>query len=89
MDSECIKYATCPEGKPTLKAPKDRRGACDFYYPSFCSRCSDYQPIVNVLERKTVFLENLTDGQFLKLQAKVHDLEDKLRPITKKKTRYD
>ena len=85
MDSKCLKYDDCAESHPTLKAPGDRRGDYDFYYPSFCSRCSDYIPQTNVIERRTVYLENLTDGQFLRMQARLATLEDKLRPITKKK----
>lgn len=45
-----------------------------------------------IIERKTVFVENLTDGKFLKLQALVHNLSEKLEKhltSTKKKQYRD
>jgi len=45
-----------------------------------------------IIERKTVYRENLTDGKFLQLQAQVHSLQEKVNRLTtdkKKKSRYD
>ncbi len=38
--------------------------------------------------RETHYIENLTDGQFLKLQALVHDLQDRLNRFIDKKKKY-
>ena len=49
--------------------------------PDFpCFGCGDYEPIptCNVVEGKTVYCENVTDGKFLKLQAEVRALKEKV-----------
>ena len=53
------------------------------YMPSDCP-CSGYNPlpIVEVVERKTVYTENVTAGKFLKLQAEVRNLQDKIGRLT-------
>ncbi len=42
-----------------------------------------------IIQKETVYLENLTDGKFLQLQALVHSLQEKVERITTdKKKRY-
>ena len=57
---------------------------CDYF---ICPDCRGYEPIptYNVVERKMVYCENVTDGKFLKLQAEVAHLRDKLHKKEDKK----
>ncbi len=53
------------------------------YLPPLCYGCGNYEPPTEgVVKYKTVYLENLTDGQFLKLQAEVRNVQEKVEKLT-------
>lgn len=45
-----------------------------------CYYCGGYDPIpvYNVIEKRTIYCENVTDGMFLKLKAEVQNVKDKV-----------
>lgn len=46
----------------------------------------DPPPVPDVVEHKTVYVENVTDGQFLQLRAQVQDLKNRVDTLyTKRK----
>jgi hypothetical protein len=83
----------CPEGQPFYVGDSPRfRGAKSGYLPSLCRGCPDEpREKERVLESKTVFVERVTDGQFLRLKAIVDTLQDRVNRLTNRKrtSKYD
>ena len=81
MIDRCREYETCPMSKPfnVSRSKGEFRYAKFGYIPSDCP-CPGYNPlpVQNVIEKKTVYTENVTDGQFLKLQAEVYNLRENI-----------
>lgn len=87
MNEDCLLFETCTFKSPILKSRYLRRTPTDFYAPSYCNFCHDYKPIPNTIINETYYVENVTDGKFLKLQAQVHTLSEtvnKIQSIKKK-----
>ena len=89
IEPRCQEYDTCEAVSSKYYAPAGEYRHCN----DPCYYCHGYNPvpIVNVIEKKTVYVENVTDGKFLKLQAEVRNLQDKIGRVTigkKQKSRY-
>ena len=93
-ESRCAIYNVCPYSKPFFVGSDPRFRYSEYgYLPSLCGDCPDYRPILiqNVIERRTITTENITDGEFRKLRALVTHLQEKVNLLTDKKSRskYD
>ncbi len=83
QENRCSHYDTCVGSKPFFVGFSNpnfhytRNG----YLPSQCGDCPGFEtnPIQNTVKKETVYIENLTDGQFLRLQALVANLRTTLQ----------
>lgn len=89
---KCAKYDNCVGSEPFFVGSNNPSfpSAKNGYLPSLCGDCPDFVPVVTqeIIERKTIYTENLTDGQFLQLQALVHNLRTTLQKHITNENQY-
>lgn len=92
----CVKYDTCEFSQSLFVGHNNPRfrGARSGNLPGLCP-CPDFQNVEVQEVKETIFIENVTDGHFLKLQAEVGKLKTEVHThidaslIRKKKSKYD